>query len=130
AGPHALVQLSSGSTGPSKVIGRTAADLVAEIDRYRQIDGVPREGERIVSLASMVHLLGLVGWLLYGLAAGVQLAVPERMAPRCILDTVAAGLEPTTLLGVPFHTELLASAADAPPLTQLTGMTTGGELLR
>ena len=28
AGPHALVQLSSGSTGPSKVIGRTAADLI------------------------------------------------------------------------------------------------------
>lgn len=130
AGPHALVQLSSGSTGPSKVIGRTAADLVAEIDRYRQIDGVSREGERIVSLASMVHVLGLVGGLLYGLAAGVQLAVPERMTPLGILDTVAAGLEPTTLLGVPFHIELLASVADPPPLPQLTGMTTGGELVR
>jgi non-ribosomal peptide synthetase component E (peptide arylation enzyme) len=40
--PHAVLQLSSGSTGPSKVIGRTAADLVAEVERYTRIDGVPR----------------------------------------------------------------------------------------
>ncbi len=37
---HAIIQLSSGSTGPSKVIGRTAADLIAEVRRYTQIDGV------------------------------------------------------------------------------------------
>src|SRR5213076_112637 len=69
ATPHAVVQLSSGSTGPSKVIGRTAANLVAEVERYTRIDGVPRPGERIVVLASMVHVLGLVGGLLYGLHA-------------------------------------------------------------
>jgi acyl-coenzyme A synthetase/AMP-(fatty) acid ligase len=130
AGPHAVVQLSSGSTGPSKVIGRTAADLVAEIGRYAQIDGVPRGGERIVSLASMVHVLGLVGGLLYSLNAGVRLAIPARMTPLGILDTVAAGPEPTTLLGVPYHIELLTSVAAPPPLPQLTGMTTGGELVR
>src|SRR6266498_218034 len=67
--PHAVIQLSSGSTGPSKVIGRTAADLITEIRRYSQIDGVPLPGERIVVLASMVHVLGLVGALLYGLHA-------------------------------------------------------------
>ena len=130
AGPHALVQLSSGSTGPSKVIGRTAADLVAEIDRYTRIDGVPRDGERIVSMASMVHVLGLVGGLLYGLHAGAQLAIPGRVTADAILATVAAGREPTTLLGVPFHIELLASVAEPPPLPQLAGMTTGGELVR
>jgi 3-hydroxy-4-methylanthranilate adenylyltransferase len=128
--PHAVVQLSSGSTGPSKVIGRTAADLIAEIDRYTRIEGVPRGGERIVSLASMIHVLGLVGGLLYGLHAGVELAVPSRMTADSILATVAASPEPTTLLGVPFHIELLASVAAPPPLPQLTGMTTGGELVR
>jgi 3-hydroxy-4-methylanthranilate adenylyltransferase len=127
---HALIQLSSGSTGPSKVIGRTAADLIAEIERYTQIDGVPRAGERIVSLASMVHVLGLVGGLLYGLHADVQLVIPARMTPLDILAAVADGPEPTTLLGVPFHIELLASVAEPPPLPQLTGMTTGGELVR
>jgi 3-hydroxy-4-methylanthranilate adenylyltransferase len=128
--PHAVVQLSSGSTGPSKVIGRTAANLVEEINRYVQIDGVPREGERFVCLASMVHVLGLVGGLLYGLHAGVQLAVPERLTVDAILAAVAGGDRPTTLLGVPFHIELLASVAKPPPLPQLTGMTTGGELVR
>jgi len=130
ATPHAVVQLSSGSTGPSKVIGRTAADLVGEIDRYTRIDGVPRGGERIVVLASMVHVLGLVGGLLYGLHAGATFVVPERLTVDRILAAVAAAPEPTTLLGVPFHIELLASVAEPPRLPQLTGMTTGGELVR
>ncbi|MFC9328922.1 class I adenylate-forming enzyme family protein [Kitasatospora sp. NPDC057015] len=127
---HAVVQLSSGSTGPSKIIGRTAADLVAELDRYARIDGVPRAGERIVSLASMVHVLGLVGGLLHCLHAGVRLALPQRPTAEGILATVAAGPEPTTLLGVPFHIELLSWVTDPPRLPQLTGMTTGGELVR
>jgi acyl-coenzyme A synthetase/AMP-(fatty) acid ligase len=127
---HAVLQLSSGSTGPSKVIGRTAADLVAEVTRYTHIDGVPRAGERIVLLASMVHVLGLVGGLLYGLHAHVELVLPERVTGDSILAAVAAGPAPTTVLGVPFHIELLASVSDPPPLPQLTGMTTGGELIR
>jgi acyl-coenzyme A synthetase/AMP-(fatty) acid ligase len=128
--PHALLQLSSGSTGPSKVIGRAAASLIAEVDRYTLMDGVPRSGERVVLLASMVHVLGLVGGLLYGLHTGVELAVPERATGDAILAAVAAGDAPTTLLGVPFHIELLASVVAPPRLPQLSGMTTGGELVR
>ncbi|MET9617184.1 class I adenylate-forming enzyme family protein [Kitasatospora indigofera] len=127
---HAVVQLSSGSTGPAKIIGRTAADLVDELGRYARIEGVPGAGERIVSMASMVHVLGLVGGLLHSLHAGVRLAVPRRLTAEGILDTVAAGPEPTTLLGVPFHIELLSWVARPPRLPQLTGMTTGGELVR
>jgi 3-hydroxy-4-methylanthranilate adenylyltransferase len=127
---HAVIQLSSGSTGPSKIIGRHAASLVEEVRRYTLIDGVPRGGERIVSLASMVHVLGLVGGLLYSLHAGVQLTIPARTTADGILSAVAADERPTTLLGVPFHIELLASVLRPPPLPQLTGMTTGGELIR
>ncbi|HUD76410.1 MAG TPA: AMP-binding protein, partial [Streptosporangiaceae bacterium] len=87
---HAVIQLSSGSTGPSKIIGRDAANLVAEVERYTMIDGVPGNGERIVSLASMVHVLGLVGGLLYSLHAGVTLTIPARMTADGILSTVAA----------------------------------------
>ena len=127
---HAVIQLSSGSTGPSKIIGRDAANLVDEVMRYTMIDGVPGRGERIVSLASMVHVLGLVGGLLYSLHAGVNLTIPARMTADGILSAVAAGSQPTTLLGVPFHIELLASVQRPPELPQLTGMTTGGELVR
>lgn len=130
ATPHAVVQLSSGSTGPSKVIARTADDLIAEISRYTKIDGVPRPGERIVLLASMVHVLGLVGGLLYGLHVGTELVLPERLTADAILAAVGAGEAPTTLLGVPVYIELLASVERPPPLPQLARMTTGGELVR
>lgn len=128
--PHAVIQLSSGSTGPSKVIGRTAANLVEELHRYVQIPGVPRAGERIVLLASMVHVLGLVGGLLYGLHAGVRLDIPEKATADSIFDAVARDKAPATLLGVPFHIEVLASVTGPPRLPALTGMTTGGELVR
>ncbi len=129
ATPHAVLQLSSGSTGPSKVIGRTAADLVAEIERYTRIDGVPLRGERIILLPSMVHVLGLVGGLLYGLHAGVGLVPPRRLTGDSILEAVASGDSPATVLGVPFHIGLLNSVNDPPKLAQLKRMTTGGELV-
>ncbi|MFJ5231395.1 class I adenylate-forming enzyme family protein [Kitasatospora sp. NPDC088391] len=130
AGPHALVQFSSGSTGPSKAVGRTAADLVAELGRYARLDGVPRAGDRMVSLASPVHVLGLVGGLLHCLHAGVRLVFPARVTADGVPAAVAAGPEPTTLLGVPFHLELLGWRTAPPRLPQLTGMTTGGEPVR
>ncbi|MGK5442171.1 class I adenylate-forming enzyme family protein [Micromonospora sp. URMC 105] len=126
---HAVIQLSSGSTGPSKVIGRTAEDLVAEVRRYTLIDGVALPGERIILLPSMVHVLGLVGGLLYGLHAGVELVPPERLSGDAILAAVAAQDNPATVLGVPFHIGLLASTRPDGPLPQLKRMTTGGELV-
>ncbi|MEO6702290.1 MAG: class I adenylate-forming enzyme family protein [Jatrophihabitantaceae bacterium] len=128
---HAVIQLSSGSTGPSKVIGRMASDLVAEVQRYTKIDGVALPGERIILLPSMVHVLGLVGGLLYGLHAGVELTPPERLTGDSILDAIEAGTSPATVLGVPFHIGLLVSMAatsDRRP-SQLRRMTTGGELV-
>ena len=127
---HAVVQLSSGSTGPSKVIARTAADLLRELDCYRRLPDFPGPGERVVLLSSMVHVLGLVGGLLHSLHARVPLTVPERMTAAGILAAVAAGAEPTTVIGVPFHPELLAGAQSPPPLPQLRRMVVAGELIR
>jgi len=126
---HAIIQLSSGSTGPSKIIGRTAGDLVTEIQRYTQIDGVPLPGERIIPLPSMVHVLGLVGGLLYGLHAGVCLVPPERLTGDSILDAVESDSTPATVLGVPFHISLLTSTVSGRRPSQLRRMTTGGELV-
>ena len=127
---HAVVQLSSGSTGPSKVIARTAADLLGELDRYRRLPDFPGPGERVVLLSSVVHVLGLVGGLLNSLHAHVPLTVPERMTAAGILTAVAAGDRPTTVIGVPFHAELLAGVQSPPPLPQLRRMVVAGELIR
>jgi acyl-coenzyme A synthetase/AMP-(fatty) acid ligase len=125
---HSLIQLSSGSTGPSKVIARTAADLVGELERYDQLGEYPARGERIVLLASIVHVLGLVGGLLYSLHAGVRLVYPDRLTAEGIRAAVAAADEPAMVLGVPFHAELMASAPKQVP--QLARMVVAGELLR
>jgi 3-hydroxy-4-methylanthranilate adenylyltransferase len=138
---HVLVQLSSGSTGPSKVIARTAEDLVFELERYAVLDGFPRVGERVVLLSSIVHVLGLVGGLLHGLHAGVELVLPERLTAGSILESVADrdAAEPereprrTTLIGVPFYAELLAAAPAAPKAAgpaNLARMIVAGELTR
>ncbi|MFD4371378.1 class I adenylate-forming enzyme family protein [Streptomyces sp. NPDC058486] len=127
---HALLQLSSGSTGPSKVIGRTVASLLEEIGRYGQLDGFPRRGERTVVLASIVHVLGLVGGLLYGLASGTQVVLPTSQTLDGILKAVQAGPEPTTILGVPSQAALLAAAQSPARPPQLRQMITGGELIK
>jgi acyl-coenzyme A synthetase/AMP-(fatty) acid ligase len=127
--PHALLQLSSGSTGPSKVIGRTAANLCAEVARYRQIADTPQPGERVVLLASMVHVLGLVGGLLYCLPTGVQLVLPRSLSTDAIVAAMAGGTEPTTVIGVPFHIDFLTVAGHRARLPQLSRMTVGGELV-
>ncbi|MFF2950200.1 class I adenylate-forming enzyme family protein [Kitasatospora sp. NPDC057965] len=127
---HALVQLSSGSTGPAKVIARTASDLIRELDCYRRLSAFPGEGERVVLLSSVVHVLGLVGGLLNSLSARAPLTVPDRMTAAGILAAVAADGRPTTVIGVPFHAELLAGAADPPELPQLRRMVVAGELVR
>ncbi|MFI9331450.1 class I adenylate-forming enzyme family protein [Kitasatospora sp. NPDC052868] len=127
---HALVQLSSGSTGPAKVIARTAGDLIRELGCYQRLEEFPGEGERVVLLSSVVHVLGLVGGLLNSLHARAPLTVPERMTAAGILATVGADTRPTTVVGVPFHAELLAGAATPPPLPGLRRMVVAGELVR
>ena len=64
----------------------------------------------------MVHVLGLVGGLLYGLHAGVR-AGAARAADRRRASSPRSppARAPTTVLGVPFHIELLASVAQPPP---------------
>lgn len=125
---HALIQLSSGSTGPSKVIARTSADLVAELGRYAKLDDYPGGGTRIVLLASIVHVLGLVGGLLHSLHAGIELVFPDRLTADGIRAAISLRNKPTMLLGVPFHAELLT--ADPKPVPQLTKMVVAGELTR
>jgi acyl-coenzyme A synthetase/AMP-(fatty) acid ligase len=112
------------------VIGRTADSLIAEVERYGLIDGTPRTGERVLLLSSMVHVLGLVGGLLYGLHTGVELVVPRGLTTSAVLAALTAGDAPTTVLGVPFHIDVLMSATGGRKLPQLKRMTVGGELVR
>ncbi|MDV9175749.1 class I adenylate-forming enzyme family protein [Streptomyces sp. W16] len=127
---HVLLQLSSGSTGPSKVIGRSAESLIAEVERYGLLNSYPKNGGRIVVLASVIHVLGLVGGLLHGLHNRIPLTLPSSHTVDSIHGAVAADPAPTTLLGVPSQAALLALVKSPPALRQLTGMITGGETVK
>ncbi|MEV5142773.1 fatty acid--CoA ligase family protein [Streptomyces syringium] len=123
---HALVQLSSGSTGPAKVIGRTVADLSAELERYKATVGMPTPGERMISLASLSHTYALVGGLLYSLHNGIRFTLPRCSAVTRIFDTILEYPAPTMLMGIPDQFSLLGRVNDPPHFPQLRQALSGG----
>ncbi|GLZ32251.1 long-chain-fatty-acid--CoA ligase [Lentzea sp. NBRC 105346] len=125
---HRLVQLSSGSTGRPKVIGRTAESLLAEIDRFSLIDGMPRRGERVLLLNSTIHSFGLVGGLLHGLNSGATTVFTPKLQPEALLRTLV-DQEINAVFGVPFHFDLLSRARHVPALPSLRLAVSGGERL-
>jgi acyl-coenzyme A synthetase/AMP-(fatty) acid ligase len=126
---HRLVQFSSGSTGEPKVIGRTPASLAQEIDRFGQIEGMPRRGERVLLLSSTAHSFGLIAGLLHSLAGGATVVFARRLTATGILAEVEHG-GVHLVFGTPFHYELLSTAREAPALPELRAAVSGGEIMR
>src|SRR5260370_803223 len=87
-------------------------------------------GGRLVVLKSLIRAFGLVGGLLYGLHAGVEIAVPERITADAMLAALSEVPVPTTVFGVPFHFELLTASRTPVDLPHLICAVTGGELIR
>ncbi|MEU8709151.1 fatty acid--CoA ligase family protein [Streptomyces sp. NPDC048565] len=120
-----LVQFTSGSTGQSKVVGRSAASLDEEIDRYAAMDDMPGREDRLLLLCSPVHTWGLIGGILYGLAVGLPVLLPSAQHGRAIARAAVA-LEPTAIFGVTTHFDLLGSTGELPPLPRLRLATSAG----
>jgi 3-hydroxy-4-methylanthranilate adenylyltransferase len=123
--PHAVVQ--QGSTGPATMIGRTSEELVEEVLRYARIDGMPQRGERLILLSSMTQGFGLVGGLLHGLHAGVELMPSVRLTGDAIVQAIGSATTPATVFGELSELEVLTSVQEQPWLPQFKRMTTGGE---
>ncbi|GAA1935338.1 AMP-binding protein [Kitasatospora viridis] len=114
-----LVQATSGSTGQPKVIGRGPDALLAELERYAVLPGMPGAGDRVLLLNSVIHTMGLVGGVLHGLNSGAQMVYPSRIRAATMLAAARAA-EVTAVFGVPVHFDLLArSPADAVPSLRL-----------
>ncbi|MFK0097261.1 class I adenylate-forming enzyme family protein [Streptomyces sp. NPDC091040] len=120
-----LVQFTSGSTGQAKVVGRSAASLDAELDRYAAIDHMPGQGDRLLLLCSPVHTWGLVGGILHGLAAGLPVLIPSAQHGAAIARAAVA-LDPTAVFGVATHFDLLGKTAELPRLPRLRVATSAG----
>ena len=109
AGPHneAVIQFTSGVAGSSKIIGRTVANLIDEIQNY-SITVALTEDDRVLCLTPLFHAYGLVNGLLPVLAFGSQLVLTGRFSPREV-PALAVAMRPSIVLGVPFMYELLAN---------------------
>ncbi|MET8763324.1 class I adenylate-forming enzyme family protein [Lentzea sp. NPDC004782] len=116
----ALIQCSSGSSGVPKIVGRTAAALLADVDRNVANPGMPKRGERVYLLSPATHAFGLMAGVLTALRAGATLVLPDRLHPEdlalraCLADVAA-------ILGAPVHFDLLgrASGDHRPPSLRL-----------
>jgi len=118
-----LVQFTSGSTGQSKVVARSADSLDQEVDRYAATDDMPGADDRLLLLCSPVHTWGLIGGVLHGLAHNTHVLFPE---PAGTAARAAQRLDATAIFGVPTHFEILASMSRSPRLPSLRSATSAG----
>jgi 3-hydroxy-4-methylanthranilate adenylyltransferase len=112
---HLLVQVTSGSTGAPKVVGRTFTGIVDEMVKTRRTPGMPARGESMIVLAAFAHTYGLFAGLLHGLHTGARVIVPDHPTARGIAAAAAKGTGALTIFGVPFHLRVLASLTDGVP---------------
>lgn len=123
-----LVQFTSGSTGLPKVIGRSAASISKELERYARTDGMPTAEDRLLLLCSPTHTWGLIGGILHGLAAEVPVLFPK--APHGLAAArAAATLGATVAFGVPMQFEMLAGLSDPPELPTLRAVASAGAMI-
>ncbi|RSN62629.1 long-chain fatty acid--CoA ligase [Amycolatopsis sp. WAC 04182] len=116
---HCLLQLSSGTTGTGKLIGRTPESILAELGRISAVDGVPGPGERVLLLNSLAHSFGMVGGVLHGLDTGAPLLFPARSSVVRTADVV---------LGEPRDFARLSEETVA-PFTSLRAAISSGDVL-
>jgi acyl-coenzyme A synthetase/AMP-(fatty) acid ligase len=123
---HCVVQFSSGTTGRPKAIGRTPESLLAELERWRALDGMPRAGERVTVLESFAHSFGLVGGLLCAMDAGATVVFPTAQTPRAIANAVA---DAHVVMGNPWHFGQLTGVDDGVRTPRLRLAVSGGDVL-
>lgn len=121
-----VVQFSSGTTGRPRAVGRTPESLLVELDRMRTLDGMPRRGERVAVLDSVVQSFGLIGGLMYAMQAGATAVFPTAQTPRGIAEASALA---HVVLGSPRHFGWLVDTPTGVLLPDLRLAVSGGEVL-
>jgi acyl-coenzyme A synthetase/AMP-(fatty) acid ligase len=119
--PHCVVQLSSGTTGGGKAVGRTPESLLAELERFALLDGMPRRDEPVLLLDSWAYSFGLVGGVLHATRHGAPLVLPG-------VAEHGARPVPRVVIGAPRHFEAFSAAPEA-AFRGLRRAISGGELL-
>jgi long-chain acyl-CoA synthetase len=111
AGAPVLLFLSSGTSGPPKIVMRTASQTAAAVRNFTDTVELTPE-DRILAVLPFFHTFGLANVLLGGLSAGATL-MPGRFAPRDTLRQIAQE-RVTVLPATPFMFRLMAATRVEP----------------
>lgn len=117
----AIGQLTSGSTGSSRLALRNHVALRTEITSVAQRLALSPQ-DHVVCLSSLAHSYGLLGGLLAPLAAGAAITLASRPADLAAFrDT-----PPTIVFGLGATYSALLAAAEAPDLTRIRSLLSAG----
>lgn len=91
-----IVQLTSGSLGPSRLAVRTRAGVVLEVEAVA--DRIQLNShDAVLCVSSLAHSYGLVGGLLAPLSRGATVVTPD---PGAGLGALVSRTQPTVVLGL------------------------------
>ncbi len=124
-----LIQISSGSTGRPRAIGRRFAAIIAEVQKTARAENMPGSGERIVLLTAFAHAYGFFAGVLHSLHNRIELTVPVTPTANGIIQAINEHSIPTTVLGVPFHFRLLSAGHQFSAPSHLKRLVCSGEPL-
>lgn len=113
----AITQYSTGSTGFSKRITRTHAQVLGEMRSVAAVMEITAE-DRILGVAPFFHSYGLVNAMLCGLLSGATLYAVDDFFPRDVGRLVERE-KITGFPGVPFMYQLLAEQRNKSDFTSL-----------
>jgi acyl-coenzyme A synthetase/AMP-(fatty) acid ligase len=111
---HLYLQLSSGTTDDPKLIGHSAADVVDELTRYRELGGIAPRGGSVLAACALASAWGVCGSLIGTLGDGFELVLAASPTPRGLYAALAESDRPTVIQGVPIHVAMLAASGPAP----------------
>jgi len=106
-GDVAVFQLSSGSTGPPRLVRQTVSACVRGGRIYRDLHGY-RPADRVFAGVPIAHSFGLVGGMVAAVVSGAELVLLSRFSPAAAGAVLTQGVD--VLLGTPLVHRLLAQA--------------------
>ncbi|MFJ4713578.1 class I adenylate-forming enzyme family protein [Streptomyces sp. NPDC088785] len=122
---HVLVQLTSGSTGRVKAVGRTGRSLRAELDAFRRTGGMPQAADRVLVVGPMAHSFNLIGGLLHNMDVGATTVFAGSMSlPSLLRASLRSGVD--TVLGTAEQVAQLARGGRALRIHTLRRALAGG----
>jgi 3-hydroxy-4-methylanthranilate adenylyltransferase len=122
-----MLQLTSGTTGRTRVVHRDLSSVVVEIQRYMEMPYLSDDCQLLAIACSPFHTYGLIAGLLSGVAAGKDLAFVRQLNRSVLPPRMLTEPQRAALVTVPSILELLSHYEDGAVVTSLGYIIFAGE---